>query len=35
MRCVGTCVRGIRTPIIKDGDDLATIVVDSLIDAMI
>ena len=33
MRCVGTCVRGIRTPIIKDGDDLATIVVDSLIDA--
>lgn len=33
MRCVGTVVRGIRTPIIKEGDDLATIVVDSLIKA--
>ena len=33
MRCVGTVVRGIRTPIIKDGDDLATIVVDSLLKA--
>ena len=33
MRCVGTVVRGIRTPIIKDGDDLATIVVDSLMNA--
>ena len=31
MRCVGTVVRGIRTPIIKENDDLATIVVDSLI----
>ena len=30
MRCVGTVVRGIRTPIIKENDDLATIVVDSL-----
>ena len=33
MRCVGTVVRGIRTPIIKEGDDLANIVVDSLIKA--
>lgn len=33
MRTVGTVVRGIRTPIIKDGDDLATIVVDSLMEA--
>ena len=33
MRTVGTVVRGIRTPIIKDGDDLATIVVDSLMQA--
>lgn len=33
MRCVGTVVRGIRTPIIKDGDDLANIVVDSLLKA--
>ena len=33
MRTVGTVVRGIRTPIIKDGDDLASIVVDSLIQA--
>ena len=31
MRCVGTTVRGIRTPIIKEGDNLADIVVDSLI----
>lgn len=30
MRCVGTIVRGIRTPIIKEGDNLADIVVDSL-----
>lgn len=30
MRNVGTVVRGIRTPIIKENDDLATIVVDSL-----
>ncbi len=33
MRCVGTTVRGIRTPIIKEGDNLADIVVDSLIKA--
>ena len=33
MRCVGTVVRGIRTPIIKKDDDLATIVVDSLMQA--
>ncbi len=33
MRCVGTVVRGIRTPIIKENDDLANIVVDSLIKA--
>ena len=32
-RTVGTVVRGIRTPVIKDGDDLKTIVVDSLIAA--
>lgn len=33
MRNVGTVVRGIRTPIIKENDDLANIVVDSLIEA--
>lgn len=33
MRNVGTVVRGIRTPIIKENDDLATIVVDSLLNA--
>ena len=33
MRCVGTVVRGIRTPIIKEKDDLASIVVDSLLKA--
>ncbi|MGM9878025.1 MAG: coenzyme F420-0:L-glutamate ligase [Bacilli bacterium] len=33
MRDVGTIVRGIRTPIIKEGDDLAQIVVDSVIKA--
>lgn len=33
MRSVGTVVRGIRTPIIKEKDDLATIVVDSLMNA--
>ena len=33
MRNVGTVVRGIRTPIIKEHDDLATIVVDSLMKA--
>ena len=35
MRCVGTVVRGIRTPIIKENDDLATIVVDSLMAAKV
>ena len=33
MRCVGTVVRGIRTPIIKENDDLETIVVDSIMAA--
>ena len=33
MRNVGTVVRGIRTPIIKEGVDLANIVVDSLLTA--
>ncbi len=33
MRDVGTVVRGIRTPIIKEGDDLARIVVDSVLKA--
>ena len=33
MRRVGTTVRGIRTPIIKEHDDLASIVVDSVIEA--
>ena len=33
MRTVGTVVRGIRTPIIKENDDLATIVVESLLNA--
>ena len=33
MRDVGTIVRGIRTPIIKEGDDLAEIVVDSVMRA--
>ena len=33
MRYVGTVVRGIRTPIIKEKDDLAFIVVDSLLKA--
>lgn len=33
MRNVGTVVRGIRTPIIKEGDDLASIVVDSVLKA--
>lgn len=33
MRKVGTIARGIRTPIIKEGDDLAQVVVDSLLKA--
>lgn len=32
-RAVGTTVRGIRTPIVKEGDDLINIVVDSLLEA--
>ena len=33
MRSIGTIVRGIRTPIIKDGMDLSDVVVDSLLEA--
>ena len=33
MRMVGKTSRGIRTPIIKEGDNLANIVVDSVIKA--
>ena len=33
MRCVGTVVRGIRTPIIKENDNLENIVVESLLKA--
>ncbi|MBR3198845.1 MAG: coenzyme F420-0:L-glutamate ligase [Bacilli bacterium] len=33
MRDLGTVVRGVRTPIIKEGDDLANIVVDSIMEA--
>ena len=33
MRNLGTVVRGIRTPIIKEGDDLESIVVDSVMEA--
>ena len=33
MRDIGTVVRGIRTPIIKEGDDLASIVVSSVVNA--
>ncbi len=33
MRNIGTCVFGIRTPIIREGDDLIQIVVDSLLRA--
>ncbi len=33
MRNVGTVARGIRTPIIKENDDLASIVVESLMEA--
>lgn len=32
-RCVGTVSRGIRTPIIREGDDLITIVADSILEA--
>ncbi len=33
MRYIGTCVRGIRTPVIKQGDDLEDVVVSSLLRA--
>lgn len=33
-RAIGTSVRGIRTPIVKEGDDLVTIVVDSVLGAI-
>ena len=33
MRCVGTVVRGIRTGVIKRGDNLEKIVVDSVMNA--
>ena len=33
MRNIGTSVYGIRTPIIKEGDDLIQIVVDSVLKA--
>lgn len=33
-RTVGTTVRGIRTPIIKEGDNLADIIVDSVLESM-
>lgn len=32
-RTVGTVVRGIRTPIVKEGDDIAAIVVEALLDS--
>ena len=33
MRDLGTTVRGIRTPIIKENDDLESIVVESVLNA--
>lgn len=33
VRTVGTTVRGIRTPIVKEGDDIVNIVVDSIMEA--
>lgn len=33
MRCVGTVVRGIRTPVIKDDTNLVDVVIDSLLNA--
>ena len=32
-RCIGTTVRAVRTPIIKAGDDLVNITVNSLLEA--
>ena len=33
MRCIGTVSRGIRAPIIRQGDDIATIVAQSVLEA--
>ena len=33
-RLIGTVSRGIRAPIIREGDDLAAIVVDSVVNAL-
>ena len=33
MRCIGTVSRGVRAPIIRQGDDIAKIVADSVIEA--
>ena len=33
MRCVGTVVRGIRTPVVKEDTDLAKTVIDSVMKA--
>ena len=33
MRCVGVTSRGIRLPVLKTGDDIASIVVDSVLKA--
>ena len=33
-RLIGTVSRGIRAPIIREGDDLSTIVVDSVVSAL-
>ena len=33
MRTVGTCVRGIRTPVIKEGENLEDVVINSLLNA--
>lgn len=33
MRCIGTVSRGVRAPIIREGDDIAKIVADSVLEA--
>ena len=33
MRCVGVTSRGIRLPVLKTGDDITNIVVDSVLKA--
>ena len=33
MRTIGTCVRGIRLPILKQGDDLATETINAVMEA--